>query len=184
MTIRNPKRYFPDIMIAFPRLSQMPSQARLWLYMTDRPLTDEEADLLLHRVDAFMETWSSHGRQVLGAAEFAEHRVLGLAAVVREGDISGCGIDKSVHVLEGIGESVGFGIEGGLQIHYRARDGVIQSTTRSEFRRLVQEGMVDGETPVFDLSVTRVGDLRRLELPLRESWHARAFPLPGVGSVQ
>ena len=58
------------------------------------------------------------------------------------------------------------------------RDGhEVRSVSRPAFKALADDGEVDLSTPVFDTSLTRIGDYRAgaLETPARGSWHGRAF---------
>jgi hypothetical protein len=49
--------------------------------------------------------------------------------------------------------------------------------TRAEFEAMARRGDVNGETLVFDTTVTSVRDFRaRFEQPARESWHAQLLP--------
>ncbi|MBO6577385.1 MAG: hypothetical protein JJ896_18065 [Rhodothermales bacterium] len=170
-------------MTHFSKISRLPQEARLWLYACDRVLTPSEQDFVMTRVQAFMDTWTSHGRPVLAAAELIEGRLLGIAAVVEEADISGCGIDKSVHILEGIGRAMDFRWMTGLSIAYRTDKGEVQVVERPEFRALVAAGRVLGTTPVIDLSLTQVADLGRIEQEARETWHSRVFGIPSTNLV-
>lgn len=162
--------------------SSLPDAARLWVYPTDRPLTDTEIATLTHCLDTFLDDWQSHGRPVEGAAEVRDRRFVLLAAQLADqasGDVSGCGIDASVHVLESFAEERDLDWASGLQVFYRDRQGEVHSVTRPEFKGLAEEDVVDAATPVFDLSVKTVAALRegRFEHPAGEGWHAEAFPL-------
>ncbi len=169
----------------FPGLSTLPPQARLWLYAASRPLSEPEVERIGVEMNRFMADWSSHGREVLGVSELANNRIMGIAALVPEADVSGCGIDKSVHRLQALGEEVGVEWLGGLSIVYRDVAGELQVVTRSAFRGLVQTSQVSTTTPIVDLSLTTVAELRTrgLERPLGESWHARVFPAPAVSAT-
>lgn len=168
----------------FSRLVTLPPEARLWLYAASRRLSDAEMERVSVEMNRFMLDWSSHGREVLGVSELAGNRVMGVAAMVPEADISGCGIDKSVHRLQELGDELGVEWLAGLSIAYRDTEGEIQVVSRGAFRKLVQAGTVSAETPIIDLSLTTVGDLntRGLERPLRESWHAKVFPIPEMSA--
>ena len=161
----------------FERLNLLPGQARLWLYASDRPLTPEEEAQLIARFEGFAAAWSSHGRTVTGLAEIADSRVLGIAAWVEDGDISGCGIDKSVHAIHELSAELGFSWLAGLNVVWRDGTGAIRVGSRRDFREQVASGAVTGDTPVIDLSATYVGDLPGVERPAAESWHAQVFGL-------
>jgi hypothetical protein len=168
-------------------LSEMPDTARLWVYAADRPLSDAEEETLTTQLEDFLSDWTSHGRSVEGAAEVRDGRFVLLAAHRRsaasgsadDADVSGCGIDASVHVLESFAAETCVEWESGLRVFYRDADGAVRSAGRPAFAERAQRGEVDASTSVFDLGVDTVADLRagRFERPAATSWHAEAFPL-------
>lgn len=161
-------------------LPTLPDEARCWIYTAERPLTGAEQDTLLDTLAAFFETWTSHSRPVQGDALIFQDRFLIVAATLAAGDISGCGIDKSVHAVEAAAQDLGFAWLSPLQIFFRDAEGAVQHASRPAFRRLVGEGTVTADTPVFDVSLTTLGPLRSgaFELPAGRSWHARIFRIP------
>ncbi|HMB91227.1 MAG TPA: hypothetical protein VKP65_10295 [Rhodothermales bacterium] len=160
--------------------STLPDDARCWIYTADQPLTNAEQETLLNTLTTFFESWTSHSRPVQGDAVIMDDRFLIVAATLAAGDISGCGIDKSVHAVETVAQDMGFTWTSPLQIFFRDADGTVQHTSRPAFRRLVGEGTVTANTPVFDVSLTTLGPLRNgaFELPAGRSWHARIFRIP------
>ena len=85
---------------------------------------------------------------------------------------SGCSIDSLVRQLRALEADLGLDLLDSRPVWYRDGDS-IRRCTRSEFRDLWTSGEVDLTTPVFDLTVSRAGDLRagRLEVPAGDSWH-------------
>lgn len=166
-----------DVASLFPAL---PDDARVWIYVSDRALTGEEQDVLLGRMDDFIEGWASHGRPVEGAAAVLYDRFLVIAATVANGEISGCGIDASTQAVKAAAEALTIHWVPALHVIYRDADGHVRHAPRPTFRQLAQEGAVTTETPVFDPSVTTLGALRQgaFEQPAGAAWHARVFDLP------
>ena len=161
----------------FPHL---PDHARLWVYAADRPLSETEQARLLQRLEAFFGQWASHGRPVEGAATLRHDRFLLLAGLVRGGEISGCGMDASVHAVEEASAALGFSWRSPLDVFYRDAEGAVEALARAAFRKRVREGDVTAETSVFDLSITALADVRqgRFERPAGETWHALVFKIP------
>ncbi len=159
--------------------AKLPDEARLWIFAADRPLSDAESQALLETLTPFLEAWTAHGLQVRGQAAVLHHRFLLLAGHVPAGALSGCSIDAATRAVHAAGQELGITWMSPLVVFYRDADGTVQHATRSQFRRLIAAGKVTAETPVFDLSITTVGDLRRgaLEKPAGQSWHARVFAL-------
>lgn len=167
-----------DYSTLFP---DMPDDARLWIHITNRPLTDEEQRALTNRIRQFAEGWTSHNRPVRGAVEMVDDRVLLIAATIDEGPaISGCGIDAVTHAVEEAAQALKFDWASPLDVFYRDDDGRLQQCSRSEFRTRIENEGLTTETIVLDPSVMNVGELREgaVEQPARSAWHARVFDLP------
>lgn len=159
--------------------ARLPDDARLWVFAASRSLSAGEGAALLERVNRFVDGWLAHGRPVVGAAELRHDRFLLVAADERATGVSGCSIDSLFHTLAGMESEMELTLRDASAVLFRDADGEVRSATRAEFREMARNGAVDAETPVFDNTVSTVGALRagEWERPLRESWHARAFPL-------
>lgn len=171
----------PKCMIDTSQLfSHLPAHARAWTYIADRPMSTEEQGQLREQLDLFSRNWSSHGRSVASAYELFDDRVLILVAEVPGGDLSGCGIDKSLHVIDGFASKAGFSWLDPLHVAWR-ENGTLTHGTRAQFRHAADAGRVDENTQVLDAALTTLDELRQkgLEKPARSSWHARL-----VGIVQ
>jgi len=157
-----------------------PDEARCWIYVIDRPMEENDQARLHEQLTHFFAGWASHGRPVQGEAVLQEGRLLIVAASLSEGEISGCGIDASVHALEALLHPMGYALASPLLVYYRDREGAFKHLSRSAFRRLVDTGDVTTDTMVFDPSLTTVGQLRNggLEKPAGQSWHGRIFRIP------
>ena len=161
------------------KFDSMPDDARLLIFSTARPLTNPERERLLAEADAFVADWSSHREAVAATREWRHDRFLLVAADENVTALSGCSVDKLVRRMKELGEELGIRLVDNDGVYFRGGGG-IERAGRAEFAGLVESGAVNGETIVFNNTVTRLGDLRagRWELPLRDSWHARAFPPP------
>ncbi len=159
--------------------SELPNDARLWVFAAARPLTPEQQETLLARVDEFLDGWLAHGREVVGARELRHDRFLLVAADERATGVSGCSIDSLFRALKELERELQVSLLDSSLVYYRSEDGAIQALSRGEFRERVRAGEVAEDTVVFDNTVRSVGEVRegRWELPMRDSWHARAFPL-------
>lgn len=161
------------------RFADFPDEARVWLYAAERPLDAEDVRAIEDGLAPFLASWTSHRRAVRGACGVIRERFLAIVAWAPDGDLSGCGIDKSVHQVEAVGRGRGITWHSSLDVAWRSDDGSIRTAARSVFRRAVAQGDVTSATPVFDLSIESLSELRegRFERPAAESWHARVFGL-------
>jgi hypothetical protein len=119
---------------------------------------------------------------VQGAATVLEDRFLVVVGAITRGDISGCGIDASVHRVQEVADALGVTWLSPLHVFYRGAEGTVESLPRSAFRKHVAAGTITAATPVFDVSLTTLGQVRdgAFEKPAGASWHARVFRIPAV----
>lgn len=159
--------------------TDLPDDARLWVFAATRPLAPQEAATLLQRVDDHLRGWKAHGSPVVGARDLRHERFLLVAADERATGVSGCSIDSLHRALQEVERETGIELLDRSPVWYRGEGGEIRCVSRREFRGLAEAGEVEEETVVFDNTVSTVGAVRAgaWETPLRESWHARAFPV-------
>jgi hypothetical protein len=157
-------------------LSSLSADARVWIFASDRPVGDEWAERLLTQVDEFLEKWHAHGSPLTSARDWRDRRFLVIAA---DGEAaSGCSIDGLFRTLKNVGAEVGANLVTSGLVFYRDAAGEVQSSTRAQFTEVASSGAITPDTPVFDTSLTTLGDVRdRFERSAGESWHAALLPL-------
>jgi len=156
-------------------LEQLPDTARVWIYGADRPLEANESATLRADLLDFVDQWTAHGARLLAAVELVEDRFVVIAVDEASESASGCSIDALVHRLAGLETRLSCSLLDGTRIFYRSGAGPIEACDRADFRDAVTVGRVTETTPVFDLTLASLGELRAggLELPLANSWHRR-----------
>jgi len=161
-----------------PRIpfSDLPGDARLWVFPADRPLQEWEEERFLSRVDAFLDQWNAHGSPLEAGREWLFGRFLLVGVDESNAPPSGCSIDAMARVLKESGAELGVNFLDHGSVWFR-QDGAVRRATRSEFQALADAGEVDSDTPVFDHSVTRLSSLSEgeWEKPAGASWHRRVF---------
>jgi hypothetical protein len=160
-----------------PTFDGLPDSSRLWILGVDRELTLADRDRLLSEVDAFLAGWKAHGHPLAAAREWRHDRFLLVAVDDQIEAPSGCSIDALSRILRGLESALGLRLLGGGDIWMRVsgEGHEIERVSRGEFKERAGRGEVDASTTVFDLALTRLGDLRngRWELAAGESWHRR-----------
>jgi hypothetical protein len=152
---------------------QLPADARVWVFASDRPVTGEHARQLLAAVDDYLARWSAHGQPLTAARDWTNDRFLAVAVDQRDAHASGCSIDGLFRSLQQLGARIGANLVGGGRVHFRDAAGAIHTVARHEFTEQAARGDVTGQTVVFDPTVATAADWRaRFERPAHESWHA------------
>lgn len=138
---------------------------------------------MLDQVDDFLQSWHAHGTPLTSAREWRDDRFLLIAA---EGEgASGCSIDGLFRALKALGNDIGADLVTSGLVFHRDRMGVVRSATRPGFVASAGSGEITADTPVFDTSLTRLGDVRaRFERPAGESWHAVLLPAARGGAAR
>lgn len=150
---------------------QLPDNARLWIYQSDRPFTAEQIGHIKKTLSAFVENWTAHNRMLAAGFDIRYDLFLIVGIDEQMAMASGCSIDKSVHIMRQLEQELGLKL---LERNIFAfkKDGHVMPITRKNFESMVQSGEINDETIVYNNLVDRKSDLAtRWEIPLRESWH-------------
>jgi hypothetical protein len=157
-------------------LKHLPDTARVWVFTTAAPLTAEQSTAAESVLGAFVADWRSHGAPVNGGHELIENRFVVIAADETVNDVSGCSIDGMFRTVTDALGGAGVGLADTADIAFRDETGV-RVLDRPAFAKLVREGVIGDDTPVFDQTVKTLGDLRagKWERPFSAAWHGAHF---------
>lgn len=155
---------------------QLPTDARLWIFAAERPLTAAERDRVTAEADAFIAQWTAHGVPLTAAREVRYDQFVLVGVDERAAGVSGCSIDALVRRMQQLEHVLGLELVNNGPILYREGEAVVR-VPRDRFAELAASGTVSPQTRVFDNTLTRVGDLLagKWEVPAETSWHKRAF---------
>lgn len=153
----------------------LPDDARLWCFGAGRETDPGERVRLLEEMRAFVGEWTAHRKELRAGLDWRSDRFLCVAVDESTADASGCSIDALTDRIRRLETDLGLSLLDGALVWFRDGSERIRAVSRPAFRALAARGEVGPDTPVFDLTVARLEDLRagRLERPARESWHAR-----------
>jgi len=156
---------------------ELPDNSRVWVYGVDRQLEGAAESVLLREVDNYLTDWTAHGVPLAAARQWRDSRFLTVAVDQSRAGASGCSIDGLFRTLKALEGSIGAAVVTSGLVFFRGNDGTIRSVTRDEFSDLGAAGEVDGETEVFDPSVTSLGEWRaRFSSHASDSWHGSLLP--------
>jgi len=155
------------------KFAELPDSARVWVYGADTKLGGEGAGKLLAATDEFLAGWKAHGVPLTAAREWTDDRFLTIAVDQERAGASGCSIDGLFRTLKGLEGELGAKLVTSGLVYFRSREGAIRAVSRDEFSKLAEAGEIDGNTEVFDLSVTTLREWRaRFRSRAADSWHA------------
>lgn len=82
------------------------SESKVWIYTSDRELTETEVDLLQKETNLFVRDWAAHGTGLKADGLVYKNRFLILAVDETNVHASGCSIDSSVKFIKSIGNQL------------------------------------------------------------------------------
>ncbi len=149
--------------------------SRIWIYQSNRILSDQEQGLIQQRLDDFTSQWQAHGHALAAQGEIRHQQFLILSVDENIAGATGCSIDKSVYLMKEIENEFDLNLFDRFRIAYRSGDKVL-SCSRQEFENLLHSGEINAETIVFNNMISSRKELERSwEIPLKNSWHAQVF---------
>ena len=151
----------------------LPSNARVWIFASDRPLLRDDAETLLSEVDRFLEQWKAHGAPLRSAREWRDDRFLAIGVDPTAEQASGCSIDGLFRGLHALERALTTTLIAGGRVFYRDAHGSPQVAARKDVPALFDRGVITEDTPVFDTSLTSAKGYREeFERPARDTWVA------------
>ncbi len=154
--------------------NEMPNRSKVWIYQSDRNLTDIEIGEIRKKSAMFLIDWSSHGNMMVATIDVLHNRFIVVLVDEDAASASGCGIDKSVRFIQQLEKDYLLNLFDRMLVTFRDENGIIRGTKLQEFEQLVEKGVLNGETIVFNNIVGSKEEMLSLwEVPMKKSWHAR-----------
>ncbi len=154
---------------------QFSENSRVWVYQSDRKLSDTEVGQIQGLLTAFAANWTAHNSQLQAKAEIRYNRFLILIVDESHAGASGCSIDKSVNFMKQIEQEYKLNLLDRFNLAYREGDEVL-SASRQVFEDMIKQGSINTGTVVFNNMVQNLAELQtRWEVPFKDSWHKQVF---------
>ncbi|MES2558527.1 MAG: hypothetical protein V4590_02220 [Bacteroidota bacterium] len=149
---------------------QMPANAKLWIYAANRKLTVSEQETIRAKGALFVTGWTAHQQQLKAAFAILHDVFLIIAVDENYSEVSGCGIDKSVHFMQEIDREYNINVFNRLQIELFLNEDLLL-TNKQKLAVMLQEGTVNEQTPVFNKTVTDKDSFDKyFQKTLGQSW--------------
>ena len=156
-------------------LHALPAHSRLWLLALDTvPDLAVEARLRRGLADILAQ-WRHKGQVYQAEGLLLEPQLIAVAEPNLATQPSGCAIDGMLRKVHRLVEQLQLGlVDPAASILVRS-GGRLLAIPKAEIQARLEDGTLDGNTPVLDLSLYSLEDLRsgRLEAPLAGTWVGR-----------
>ena len=153
----------------------MPADARVWVFQSNKNLSDVEVKAIENSGLSFIADWTAHGASLKASFDVLYNRFFVIAVDEKQAVASGCSIDKSVHFVKDLEKQYHLNLFDRLQVAYR-KGNEITSCSLLEFGKLASQNSVNESTTVFNNMVnTKSSFDTEWEVPLKQSWQSRVL---------
>lgn len=154
---------------------ELPSEARIWIYQSNRPFSEAELPELRTLLDAFLQQWTAHGQNLKAGYDLPYNRFIVIGLDQNQASASGCSIDASVHFVQGLEQKYSIDLLDKMNVTYKQGEFVAHKALM-DFKNMAKQRAVGPNTVVFNNLVATKGEYEEnWEVPAKESWHARFF---------
>lgn len=153
----------------------MPDTARIWIYQSNRPLSDDECNQLAQKASEFAANWQSHGRPVTASSLVTYNRFLVFFADEAQSQVSGCSIDSSIDFVRQAEAELGVNFFDRMQVVYLSDEESkqIDHFDFRDFKKLQEAGKLNSNSLIFNNLVKNKGEfLASWQSRIANSWLA------------
>lgn len=144
------------------KLNDFPDNARIWIYTSNRAVSDTEQQALAGPIAEFLDRWAAHGTPLVAAGAWLNHYQLVVALDESKAGASGCSIDSQTRFMRDLGSQHNIDWFNRLSM-------VIEEESEIKLVSFF-ELSEHGDALLFDSLVQRLGDIRsNWPVPLSES---------------
>lgn len=155
---------------------ELPQDARLWIYQSDRPITADEVYKIQAQMHAFLTQWAAHGKNLNAGFEVRHQYFLILALDEKQAAASGCSIDAFVNFLTQMGMSLNIDFFQRTNLAFWQNERV-ELYPMEKIKSLLDSGEWSEEAMYFDNNITKLGQLdSKWMVKPQDTWLKKYFP--------
>lgn len=159
----------------FVPFEELPKSSRIWIYQSNRKLTEEEVATANEMLKTFVDQWAAHSTPLKASYMTKYSRFIILAVDQEYHSASGCSIDASVRIIQELEQKFGVDLLDKMNVTYKTGE-FIAHKSLIDFKKMAKEKAVNANTIVFNNLVNTIEEFEDFwEVPAGESWHSRFF---------
>jgi len=151
----------------------LPDDSRIWIYQSNRKLSDDEVAAISAKTKTFLEQWTAHGKDLDAGFEIKYNRFIVIGLNQENASASGCSIDSSVYFIQTLEKEYGLDLLDKMNVTFYNGE-YIAHKSLADFKKMAKARSVSKNTVVFNNLVITKGDyIDNWEVPAKDSWHSR-----------
>mgnify|MGYP006082577093 FL=1 len=151
----------------------LPPNAKVWIYQSDRNLSNIDIELIEREVKLFLNNWSSHNKEIESSFEIRYNRFLIIGLNENINSASGCSIDKSLNFIKDLQSLLEVNFLNRLDVAYKTGND-INSISLSEFQTMIREKKLSKDSIVYNNMIgSKKSYINNWETTIENSWHKK-----------
>ncbi|PTB96786.1 hypothetical protein C9994_05840 [Marivirga lumbricoides] len=155
--------------------NELNEKARVWIYQSDRKLSDEECDFIDREGKKFSEEWTAHNQALRASIRVSHAQFIIISVDETQTMASGCSIDKSVHFIQNLEKQLSVNLLDKSKVALLINDEVVL-TPLGNIKKKIADGDIQENSLVFNNLVENIQSLNdNWVIPAKSSWMNRFF---------
>jgi hypothetical protein len=161
----------------------LPDSSRLWLLALESAPGPAAQAQLEHGLTEIVAQWRHKGQAYQGACALLSGQIIAVAEPNLATNPSGCAIDGMLRKIDRLASQLALDLVDPAESVLVRQDGALRPIPKTALGGCLEEGTLTAATPVVDLGLYSLADLRagRLEAPLASTWIARKYAVTTAG---
>ena len=150
--------------------SELPENSKIWIYTSNRELSDDEVNRIEGFSNEFLNNWTSHGVKVEASVLIPYNHFIIICANQENQNLSGCSIDDSIRFIKTIEEDLDISLLNREIVTFKAGEN-IKKINLKNLKSEVADGNIGPDTIVFNnLIDTKKDYINDWETNVSNSW--------------
>jgi hypothetical protein len=146
--------------------------SRIWIYTLSKELSEEELTTFKNNCDEFVKNWKAHDIKLDASCEIYKNRILIIKVNEDSYNASGCSIDAQIRFIKNQEKIFQVELLNRMLVAYEINSELI-ITHQSNIKKLLQQGMINKNTLVYNNTLTNSIDLEnKWKVELKDTWLA------------
>ena len=155
--------------------NQLNNSSRVWIFQSDKIISDEKIDLIKSKLKTFLPNWSSHGKELKCSFDIKFNLFIIIGVDSSVNNASGCSIDTLTNFIFEIQSKTNLNFFNRLAIAYKLND-KIYINSMSKIKEMIKSNEFFSDTIVYNnLVKTKKEYIDVWETLAINSWHKNLF---------
>ena len=142
----------------------LPEQARIWVYASEKALTQNQQAYILNYISEHLKGWNAHKEPLTAGVTILENHFIIVGLDEDKNGASGCSIDTLQNTIQKIEKELTLSLMNRLNVFCKIEQEI---HCIPSFKL---ESMAKADTPFYDLTILTKSDLNTYLKPISEGW--------------